>query len=126
MQVLRKLLWVDCTAAAVAGLIVLALHEWLSHMYALPRGLLLSIGAINCLYASYSFVLAVRRNRPKHLINLLVAANLSWSGVCLVLAFVFSEPATVFGLAQLIGEALFVAGLAALEWTQRDQLLTAG
>lgn len=126
MQVLRKLLWVDCTAAALAGTIVLALNESLSDLYALPRGLLLFIGAVNCLYASYSFALAVRRTRPKHLIHLLIGANLTWSVVCLVLAFVFSEAATGFGLAQLIGEAIFVAGLATLEWTQRDQLLTAG
>lgn len=122
---MRKLLWVDCIAAALAGMIVLALAESLSHLYALPRRLLLLIGAVNCLYASYSFALAVRTNRPRHLINLLVCANLTWSVVCLVLAFVFSEPATVFGLAQLVGEAIFVAGLATLEWRQRDQLLTA-
>ncbi len=125
MYLLRKLLWVDCIAGALVGVIVLTLSEWLSHLHALPRGLLLLNGVVNCVYASYSFSLAVRANRSKYLINLLVGANLTWSAVCLVVALAFLESATVFGIAHLVGEAIFVAGLAALEWSQRDQLLTA-
>lgn len=121
----RKLLWVDCTAAALAGAAVVAFSGWLSRLYALPRDLLLLIGAVNLLYGCYSFSLAVRARRPKHLLNVLVFANLAWAAVCLGLAVVFWRPATPFGLTQLIGEAVFVGGLAGLEWSQRDQLLTA-
>jgi hypothetical protein len=121
----RKLLWVDCTAAALAGAAVLAFSGWLSRLYALPRDLLLLIGAVNLLYGCYSFSLALRPRRPKPLLNVLVFANLAWAAVCLVLAAVFWQPATPFGLAQLIGEAVFVGGLAGLEWRNRDQLLTA-
>jgi hypothetical protein len=120
----RKLLWVDCTAAALAGVAVLAFSGWLSRLYGLPRDLLLLIGAVNLLYGCYSFSLAVRARRPRRLIHLLVFANLCWAAVCLVLAVAFREPATLFGLAQLIGEAVFVGGLASLEWRYRDQLLT--
>jgi hypothetical protein len=120
----RKLLWVDCTAAALAGVAVLAFSGWLSRLYGLPRDLLLLIGAVNLLYGCYSFSLAVRARRPRHLIHLLVFANLGWAAVCLVLTVAFREPATLFGLAQLIGEAVFVGGLASLEWRYRDQLLT--
>ncbi|HEX6370486.1 MAG TPA: hypothetical protein VF006_16305 [Longimicrobium sp.] len=121
----RRLLWVDCIAAALAGTAVLAFSGWLSRLYALPRDLLLLIGAVNLLYGCYSFSLAVRARRPRRLINLLVFANLGWAVVCLGLAVVFWEPATWFGLGQLIGEAVFVGGLAGLEWSQRDRLLTA-
>ena len=40
-------------------------------------------------------------------------------------AFVYAETASFFGLAQFIAEAIFVAGLASLEWRWRGQLLTA-
>lgn len=125
MYLLRKLLWVDCTAGALAGVAMLALHGWLGRLYALPPGLLLVMGAANLLYACFSFSLAVRARRPRSLIHLLVLANLSWAAVCLGLAVVFRESATWFGVGHLAGEAVFVGGLACLEWSQRDRLLTA-
>jgi hypothetical protein len=123
MYFLRRLLWVDCIAGALAGSAMLVLGTWLTGLYALPRGLLLFMGAVNLLYASYSFSLAVRARRPKWSISLLVFANLAWVPVCLGLAVMFRETATLFGLAHLIGEGIFVGGLAMLEWSQRDQLL---
>jgi hypothetical protein len=125
MNLSRKLLWVDCTAAALAGVAVLAFSGWLSELYTLPRDLLRFIGAVNLLYGCCSFSLAVRARRPRHLLNLLVFANLAWAAVCVGLAVVFRDSATLFGLGQLIGEAVFVGGLARLEWRRRDQLLVA-
>jgi len=121
----KRLLWVDCTAAVLVGIAVLGLSGWLSHVHALPRELLLFTGAVNVLYGSYSFSLAVRSERPMYLIKLLVFANLAWAVVCLGLAAAFLGAATVFGLAHLIGEAIFVGGLASLEWRWRAQLVTA-
>ena len=117
-----NLLWVDCIAAAIAGLAVLAFRGWLSALYALPQGLLLLIGTVNLVYASYSFSLSVRAKRPLHLIKLLVFANLTWAGVCIGLAAAYSGSAALFGLGHLVGEAAFVSGLAALEWTWRETL----
>jgi hypothetical protein len=122
---MRNLLWVDCTAGALAGVAVLMLSGWLGGLYALPRGLLLFTGAVNVLYASYSFTLAIRSTRPKSLILLLVFANLAWAVVCLGLAVVFAGSATLFGVGHLVGEAVFVGGLAGLEWRWRERLLTA-
>lgn len=122
---MRKLLWIDCIAGALAGVTVLMLSGWLSGLHALPRGLLLVNGAANLLYASYSFSLARRRRRPRALINLLVFANLAWAVACLVLAGRFAGSATVFGMGHLVGEAIFVGGLACLEWRWRTALLTA-
>jgi hypothetical protein len=124
-SILRNLLWVDCTAAALAGVTVIALSGWLSRLEGLPREVLLFTGVVNLLYASYSFSLAIRAERPMALIKALVFANLGWVPVCLGLAVVFREQATVFGFAHLVGEAVFVGGLAVLEWTQRDRLATA-
>jgi hypothetical protein len=122
---MRNLLWVDCIAGALAGVTVLMFSGWLSSLYALPRELLLLNGAANVLYACYSFSLARRSRRPRALIDLLVFANLAWAVVCLGLVSVFAGSATVFGIGHLVGEAVFVGGLAGLEWRWRDQLLTA-
>lgn len=115
----------DCTAGALAGVTVIALADWLSRLEGLPREVLLFTGAVNLLYASYSFSLALRAERPMSLIKLLVFANLAWVPVCLGLAVFFRDQATAFGFAHLIGEAAFVGGLAILEWKARDQLLAA-
>src|SRR5687768_3140820 len=68
---LRKLLWVDCGAAFTAGLVVLSLIGWLSDLYALPRGLLVTMGAVNLGYGAFSFSLARRARRPRSLIVVL-------------------------------------------------------
>ena len=119
-----RLLWVDASAAALAGVAVLSLSAWLSRLHGLPRGLLLVVGAVNVAYAAYSFSLAVRARRPRRLVRLLVAGNLAWAAVCLGLAAAFAASATPFGLAHLVGEGLFVACLAALEWRWQDGLVT--
>lgn len=125
MNIFRRLLWVDCTAAALAGVAVLAFSGWLSGLHGLPEGLLIFIGGVNLVYASYSFSLARQAERPMRLIKLLVYANVGWALACLGIAAVVLERATVFGVGHLVGEALFVGGLAALEWSQRQELVTA-
>jgi hypothetical protein len=122
---MKNLLWVDCIAGAVAGVAVLSFSGWLSSLYGLPREILLLNAAANLLYASYSFSLARRPRRPMALINLLVFANLAWAVVCLFLIRAFAGSATWFGIGHLAGEAVFVGGLAALEWRWHHQLLTA-
>ena len=117
-----NLLWIDCSAAALAGVAVIWLADWLSAVQALPRTLLLGIGAANLAYACYSFTLANRAHRPQYLIDCLVAGNVLWALVCLGLAVYFWSIATVWGLLHLIGEAIFVGGLAALEWRWRSHL----
>jgi hypothetical protein len=120
----RNVLWIDCTAAALAGVVVLMLREWLSALQALPSPLLLFIGMANILYACYSFTLATRAYRSQSMIILLVAGNLAWAAVCIGLAMHFLASATVWGIAHLLGEALFVGSLAVVEWKWRAHLTT--
>jgi hypothetical protein len=42
--------------------------------------------------------------------------------VCGLAAVGFAGTASAFGLAHLLGEGLFVGGLAALEWRERERL----
>lgn len=41
---------------------------------------------------------------------------------CIGIAVTVAGTATVFGMAHLLGEAVFVGGLAVLEWRWRDRL----
>jgi hypothetical protein len=123
LQVTSNLLWIDCTAGALAGLVMLTLTAPLSHLNALPHKLLLFMGLVNVLYASFSFFLATLNKRPIPLIKLLVVANGFWSLVCVCLAVGFANTATFFGLGHLIAEAIFVGSLAAQEWKWRAQLM---
>lgn len=124
--ILRNLLWVDCSAAFLAGLVLLPLSAWLAQLYALPQAFLVGIGVVNLAYAAFSFSLARRARRPRFLIILLIVANATWAALCGLAALLHWETASIFGLAQLLGEGLFVGWLARLEWTQREQLVRAG
>lgn len=121
----RKLLWVDCSAGAAVGLLVLTFSGWLSELYQLPRNFVVFMALANLAYALYSFSLATRPRRPRILILLLIVANMTWGVLCFWWAFTYGQTASLFGLAQLVGEGLFVGGLACLEWRWRELLLTA-
>jgi hypothetical protein len=121
----RRLLWIDSGGGLLAGTTVLALAGWLSELYALPRALLLGIAAANLVYGTFSGSLALRARRPRPLVVLLVLANSVWAVLCGVAALSLWGQASAFGLAHLIGEGIFVGGLAAMEWRCREQLFHA-
>lgn len=102
----------------------LVLSGWLSRLHLLPHELLVFIGGVNLVYGSFSCALARRAEKPVILINVLVCANAAWAVVWLGLAARFWGEASLRGIAHLVGEALFVGGLAAIEWSQRHQLAT--
>jgi hypothetical protein len=121
----RNLLWIDCLGAFLAGAAVLALSGWLSRLEGVPQAILLFTGAVNLLYGSYSFSLAVRTERPRRLLTGLAVANMAWAPVCLGLLVAFAPTATPFAYAHLGGEALYVGVLGMLEYRNRDALLRA-
>ncbi len=101
---------------------MLLASSWLRELYRLPQNLYLLIGLANMAYGCYSLSLASRARRPKALILLLIVANLTWALLCVRWALVYATTASLFGLAHLMAEALFVGGLACLEWRWREQL----
>jgi hypothetical protein len=113
----RHLIRIDWVAGAVAGALLLGLRGWLAELYSLPSELLLAMGIANLAYASVSFTLA-RRSRGDRVpfLRVVAAANIAWGVGCSIAAALFIEEASVFGTAQLVGEALFVGGLGVLEW----------
>lgn len=120
----RHLLWVDCTGAALVGVLVLAFSGWLSPLEGLPQEVLIFTGAVNLLYAGTSFSLAIRHERTRRRLAILVIANLAWAPVCIGLLIAFATTVTPFALLHLGGEAVYVATLGVLEWRNRDLLRT--
>lgn len=125
MRLSTSLLWIDCTGALVAGIVVLTLSGWLSTLYRLPLGLVITMGIANLVYGGFSFSLARRRMRPRALLRVLVAANLCWALFCAMTTVMVATRASYFGLAHLILEGMYVGGLGMLEWTHRVALETA-
>jgi len=121
-----NLLWMDSRAGLLVGALTLALGYWLAPWYGLSLPLLLLIAAANLAYGAFSaWLLARPRPRPLGLIQALVVANLAWALVCLSLVAAHFAEARWLGLTHLVSEAVFVGGLAVLEWRQRFALQTA-
>lgn len=104
---------------------MLALAAWLGRLYALPVGVIIVMGTANLAFGSFSLSLARRAVRPRQLLLLLVAANITWAVLCATAAVVVAPQASRLGLAHLLLESLYVGGLGALEWRHRTILLTA-
>jgi hypothetical protein len=119
-----RLLRIDSLGGLSVGFIMLLLSNWLASWYGLPRGFIIFIALVNLAYGCYSFSLLVRVKRPLSLIVVLVVANLVWAVLCMLWTVIFAQTASFFGIAHLLGEAVFVGGLAYLEWRYRDLLLT--
>lgn len=104
------------------GVLVLALHGWLTELYQLPGALVLVIGFANLAYACVSFTLAQLRHGDRvPFLRVVAVANVLWAVGCVILAAVWAGRATVFGMGQLIGEAVFVGWLGVLEWRAAGQ-----
>jgi hypothetical protein len=121
----RRLLHIDSGGALIAGVLMLVLASWLSSVYRLQQSGVVAMGIANLLYGTYSGLLARRRIRPLTLIVVLVAANAAWAVVCWVSAVRVAGSASWLGIAHLVGEGVYVATLAVLEWRSRAVLLRA-
>ncbi|MCO5165818.1 MAG: hypothetical protein M9894_05560 [Planctomycetes bacterium] len=115
----RLVLCVDAGAGATVGLLLLVLRAWVADLYGLPLALVEVVGAANLAFASGSGTLAVGAARgrapSRAAVAALITANATWAAVCLGLVALTWPSATVFGVAHLALEGLFVGGLAALE-----------
>lgn len=120
------LIRIDCIAGLVAGTLMLSLRTWLAALFALPAELLLIIGLANLAYGAVALSLAWRsRGGRVPWLRAMAAANLAWATLCVVLAVQFAGVASPFGMGQLVGEALLVAGLGVLEWRAAGRTATA-
>lgn len=113
----RQLIWFDALAGATVGVLVLTLRDWLTGLFALPAQLVLTMGVANLAYGCVSFGLAsLTKGERVPFLRVVAAANVLWASYCVVLAVLWWGKASVFGLGQLAGEALFVGSLGVIEW----------
>ena len=118
----QRILWIDGIAALSAGVVALVFGRFLADLYALPRELITFVGVVNVAYSAYGLALATQRRRRTIAIIGLASANGVWACVCLGLAIRFRSEASALGLAIILFEGVFVAGLAMLEWRNRHAL----
>jgi hypothetical protein len=122
MPYARYLLRIDSSAGLVVGGTMIALDEWLSELYAIPLGIFYFVALTNVVYGLFSLSLVMRARRTMGLIKLLAVANGGWAVLCFGLVVYLWCTATFFGIAHVALEGVFVGGLAALEWKQRERL----
>lgn len=107
----------DWIAGAAVGILVLSLRGWLAQLYSLPADLLLMMGLANLAYASVSLTLAMRSQGDRvPLLRVVAVANVIWAVICAVLAMIWFNEGSLFGVGALVGEGVFVGGLGVLEW----------
>jgi hypothetical protein len=114
--------WIDGLAGLLGGVSLFLTLDWLVEWYNISRETLVIIGVANLAYGTYSLSIATLKKRPEILIVILVMANLAWALNCVRMAITFGNTASIFGLIHLLGEAIFVGGLAWLEWRYRKDL----
>lgn len=118
----KQLIRVDWIGGIGAGVLVLLFRNWLSGLYVLPVDLLAGIGVANLAYGCVSFTLASRSHgETVPGLRAMASANVAWAVFCLAMATVWMSEASVFGVAQFFGEALFVGTLGLLEWRAAGQ-----
>ncbi len=120
-----RLLWIDGSGGAVVGGLMLLTFGWLAPWYGLPTNVVLFIALANLAYGVYALSLARQPQRSYRMLMLLIAANACWPLVCLYLMLTSSDTLSALGYLHLIGEALYVGGLAMVEWRFREHLRVA-
>jgi hypothetical protein len=111
-----RLLWLDSRAGLAVGVGMLLLSTWLSELYAMPRALVVAIGVVHLLYGTASGILRRQATRRLAWVVALVVANATWALLCLGMMLALRDTASPLGLASRGAEALFVGGLAVVEW----------
>jgi hypothetical protein len=113
---IKKLLWIDASAAFLATSILFMFKTQLSPLFSLPENILTAQLIIAFCYGCFSFYLAKSTAPTQIMLNTLVIGNAIYALICLFLLAFFYNTATVFGIAYLLFDAVIVAFLATIEW----------
>ena len=112
---IRSLLWLDCTAAGLVGVAMLALSGPLAGWFAVPRAVLVGMAVTNLIYGAFSYSLARQSEAPRARVRALVLANFAWAAICAGLAAFLAGPESWLGASYILGEGMVVGTLAAVE-----------
>jgi hypothetical protein len=119
---IRKILWIDGLGALIAGIAVLSTRGILSGPFGLPERILLIQSVITIIYGTYSTTLAKNKIYSKKPIRVLAIANLMYVAFCMLLFMNNYYSTTVLGKVYFIAEAMYICGLAILEFRQLKYL----
>lgn len=114
-----RILWIDSLGGLFVGVFVLAICGPLSKWENLPFSVVLALGIANLLYGSYSMYVTIRNPRSMNSVKILAIANMLWLVVCCALVSTWWNEISMIGLAHLLGEGVYVAGLGYTEWRYR-------
>lgn len=113
---LRRVLIADALASGAMGALLAAAAAPLSGLLGLPAGLLLGAGLVLLPWAAVVGWLGLRQAPPSRgAVRAVVVLNALWVVDSLLLPLTGWVAPTPLGLAVLVGQALAVAGLAALQ-----------
>jgi hypothetical protein len=103
------------SSAAMAAFQLLQGPAWASR-FELPPSLLIDTGLFFLAYATLLFGIALRARVPVALIGLIVAGNVAWAVMCVLLPLVGVLTVSTWGLGYLLLQAVAVLLFAALQW----------
>ena len=115
---MNRLLWLDTSMGWITAALFLTFSSEVSELLGLPRNFILLVAGVNALYASFSLLVASRKNSSVPFIRVLISANWFWAVVSIGLVIYHFGVVTVLGKVFLIGQVLVVGGLAYLENSQ--------
>ncbi|RBO81871.1 hypothetical protein DFP76_10714 [Marinomonas aquiplantarum] len=115
------ILHLDGTAGLTAGILLLLLKDWLSHLYGLPIATIQFLAAANVCYGVYALSLAFSCVRKRFFILLLAMANVLWMLVCVMVIWHYFQTISLIGVVFLGLEGIFVMTLAYCEWKYSNE-----
>jgi len=106
----------DAASGLASGLLQLAFTAALAQPLNLPPSLLLGIGWFLLAYAAFVGLTGTRVPVSRTRVWLLVIGNLGWGAACVALLFSEMLQPSVWGVAYVVLQALFVTVMAELQW----------
>jgi len=112
---LRRALVVDALASGLTGALMITGASALAPMLGLPTALLQGAGLVLVPYVTFVVVVAARAHISTPAVWAVIACNAAWTVASVALLVDFVTP-TALGTVFVIGQALAVAALGALQY----------
>ena len=121
VSALRRVLWLDAASGLGMAVAHFGFSGLLSHWLGLPLVWLQVSGAIVCGAVLLSGALASRAQPPAAGVRLLAAGNFLWVAASVWAVWGAGLALTTLGVVWVLLQAVFVLGLAELEWAGSRQ-----
>ncbi|MEO8387620.1 hypothetical protein [Polaromonas sp.] len=113
---LRNVLRVDALSCIACGALQVAFPAAMARLLNLPEPLVAYTGEFLLVYAAVVALVSTRNPLPRSVIWTLVAGNLGWAALCVLLLTSGRVQPTALGVAYVVMQAVTVAVLAELQF----------